>query len=70
MKEDIIKMINLEFEEFDNENQNKKNLKALLGFKASTPKHKSVDIPIKPKFAKKLMASKYIKPNRNSNELF
>ena len=70
MKEDIIKMINLEFEEFDNERQNNKNLKALLGFHASTPKHKSVDIPIKPKFAKKLMAGKYIKPNRNSNELF
>ena len=70
MIEDIIKMIDLEFEEFDNEHKNDKNLKAFLGFKASTPKHKSVDIPIKPKFAKKLIASKYIKPSRNNNELF
>ena len=70
MRENIIKMIDLEFEEFDNENKKKKNLKALLGFKASTPNHRSVDIPIKPKFSKKLMASKYIKPSRNNNELF
>jgi len=70
MIEGIIEMIDLEFEEFDNERRNEKNLKAFLGFKASTPKHMSVDIPIKPKFAKKLTAGKYIKPNRNSNELF
>jgi hypothetical protein len=70
MIEDIIEMIDLEFEEFDNERRNDKNLKAFLGFKASTPKHKSVDIPITPKFAKKLTASKYIKPSRNNNELF
>jgi hypothetical protein len=67
---DIIKMIDLEFEEFNDKHRNEKNLKAFLGFKASTPKHRSVDIPIKPKFAKKLTASKYIKPNRNNNELF
>jgi len=70
MIEDIIEMIDLEFEEFDNERRNEKNLKAFLGFKASTPNHRSVDIPIKPKFAKKLIAGKYIKPSRSSNELF
>jgi hypothetical protein len=70
MIKDIIKMIDLEFEEFDNERRNEKNIKAFIGFKASTPTHKSVDIPIKPKFVKKLSAGKYVKPNRNSNELF
>ena len=63
-------MIDLEFDDFDKERRNDKNLKAFLGFKANPPKHMSVDIPIKPKYAKKLTASKYIKPSRNNNELF
>jgi hypothetical protein len=70
MIEDIINMIDLEFDDFDKERRNDKNLKAFIGFESNSLKHKSVDIPIKPKYAKKLKASKYIKPNRNSNELF
>ena len=70
MIECIVEMIDLEFEEFDNERKNERNLKAFIGFKANPPNHRSVDIPIKPKYAKKLKSSKYIKPNRNSNKLF
>jgi len=70
MIEDIIAMIDLEFEDFDNERKREKNLKVFLGFESSSQKHKSVDIPIKPKYSKKLKSSKFIKPNRNSNELF
>ena len=70
MIESIIEMIDLEFEDIENERKRERNLKVFLGFEATSQKHKSVDIPIKPKYDKKLKSSKYIKPNRNSNELF
>jgi len=70
MIDGIIKMIDLEFEEFDNERRNEKNIKAFLGFKSNEHKHSSVDIPIMPRYSKKLVTSKFIKPNKNSNELF
>lgn len=70
MIDDIIEMINLEFEEFEDDRRKEKNLKAFIGFIANTPQHKSMDIQFKPKYTKKLVASKFIKPNKNSNELF
>ena len=70
MKKNIIEMIDLEFDEFDDEYKKRKNLKVFMGFSTSIPKVEETHIPIIPKYKKKLKSSKYVKPNKDNNSLF
>ena len=70
MKLNNLEMIDLEFEQFDDEYKKQKNLKSFLSFSTHIPKLEETNIPIIPKYKKKLKATKYIKPNRDNNSLF
>ena len=70
MKQKILEMIDLDFEQFDDDHKKQKNLKAFLYFSANIPKLEETCIPIVPKYKKKLKASKFIKSNKDNNSLF
>ena len=70
MKQKILEMIDLNFEQFDDDYKKQKNLKAFLSFSKHIPKLEETHIPIVPKYKKKLKASKFIKSNKDNNSLF
>ena len=70
MKLDKLEMIDLEFEQFENDRRNEKNIKFFMNFSMQIPKLEEKQIPIIPVYKKKLKASKYIKPNKDNNSLF
>lgn len=70
MKLKNIEMIDLEFEQFENDRRNEKNLKTFISFSKHIPKLEETNLPIKPIYKKKLRASKYIKPDKDNNSLF
>ena len=70
MKLKTLEMIDLELEQFDDDYRNKKNLKAFMGFSKHIPKLEEKQIPIIPKYKKKLKTSIYIKPNKDNTSLF
>ena len=70
MKIKNLEMIDLEFEQFENDRRNEKNLKAFMSFSMHIPKLEETQIRIIPKYKKKLKATKYIKPNKDNNSLF
>ena len=70
MKQKILEMIDLDFEQFDDDHKKQKNLKAFLSFSKHIPKLEETHIPIVPKYKKKLKASKFIKSNKDNNSLF
>jgi hypothetical protein len=70
MKLNKLEMIDLEFEQFDDDHKRQKNLKAFLSFSKHIPRLEETHIPIIPKYKKKLKASKFIKPDKDNNSLF
>lgn len=67
---DVIKMIDQEFEEFEQDRNRSRNLKALLNFKSSELMYNEKSIIMaEPKFKKKYNTSVYVK-NTNKNQLF
>jgi hypothetical protein len=66
----VLEMIDLSFEDFENDKRNEKNLRMLLNFKSSSIEYSEKNFKIEqPKFKKKLNTSVYIK-NKNNNQLF
>lgn len=64
-------MIEESFEEFENENQRKRNLKLLIEFGTTSINHTEKEINFgSPKFKSKFKSSVYIKDSKNTNSLF
>ena len=70
MKQKILEMINLELEQFDDDHNNRKNLKGFMAFNKFIPNLQEKEIYITPKYKKKLKTSTYIKPNKDNKSLF
>lgn len=67
----VLNMIDDEFDNFEQDRKEEKNLRMLLSFKNSDLNYneQNFKIPDKPKLKKKLKSSVYIK-NKNNNQLF
>ena len=71
IKIDFLEMIDQEFEDFENEKNNRKNIKMMLDFNASTYSHNAKEFKMtKPKLKATLKSSVFIKDNNKGNSLF
>lgn len=69
--EEINKMVEKDLDDFYNDRDRFKGVKLLLDFKSSDYNIQNPEIKMNsPKFKKKLVVSKFIKINKNSNSLF
>ena len=60
----------VDFDDFFDDLENEKNLKALLQFNNSTFNYEGKEITMNVKLKKKLHVDVYIKPNKDTNQLF
>jgi len=71
IKIDFLKMIDQEFEDFENEKNKRKNIKMMLDFNSSKYSHAGKEFKMtSPKLKAKLKSSVFIKDKNKGNSLF
>lgn len=68
----LLRMIEQEFDDFNDERAKHKGLKTLIDFTTSSPNYEGskVTLEVKPVFKKKLTTSVYIKEDKSKGQLF
>ncbi len=68
----LLRMIEQEFDDFNEERSKHKGLKSIIDFSASVPNYEGSEVimEIKPMLKKKLTASVYIKEDKSKGQLF
>ena len=68
----LLRMIEQEFDDFNEERAKHKGLKSLVDFSSTVPNYEGseVTLEVKPVFKKKLISSVYIKEDKSKGQLF